>query len=108
MRLGSSSTDVHYTSSALYFSGDFTKLKSMNTMLSNSSEIFVANVRARMQEIGINQKELAKRLSVTDSAVSQVLKGLMTPGLDVVDKYADALSCEPFELLQQKKFARAS
>lgn len=72
--------------------------------------VFVTNVRDRMQALGLSQRDLAKKLQVTEGYISQILKGDSRPGLESLDRFATALEIEPFELIRKngKKVARAS
>lgn len=67
---------------------------------------FSNNVRLRMRELGINQKDLAVRLKVGESFVSQMLSGHRHPGLESLGSFGKALGVEPAELLREKKFAK--
>lgn len=76
-------------------------------MAADLSELFRANVRNRLDAIGISQADLAKRLGVTRSFVSQMLSGHRRPGLDTLQTFADALDCKPADLLGAPKKSRA-
>lgn len=92
---------------ALKHSLAFAKLQGMSTMAADLSELFRANVRNRLDAIGISQADLAKRLGVTRSFVSQMLSGHRRPGLDTLQTFADALDCKPADLLGAPKKSRA-
>ena len=62
---------------------------------------FVDNVRHRMQQLDITQSELAGRLKVDPSYVSQILNGHRRPGLDSLDSFARALGVEPQDLIRR-------
>lgn len=62
---------------------------------------FVANVRERMDELGLSQSELAGLLGVTRSYVSQILSGHRRPGLDTLETFADALQMKPEDLIRE-------
>jgi len=70
--------------------------------------LFRKNVRERMTELGMSQKDLAEKLDVTPSFVSQLLNGHCRPGLDTLENMAKALSTEASELLNKKYLANAS
>lgn len=59
-------------------------------------ERFALRVREAMHAEGINQSQLAERLGVTRSLVSQYLSPTkpISPGFDVVEKFAKALHVE--------------
>lgn len=65
--------------------------------------VFVQNVRDRMQDLGVNQKALARALEVTEGYVSQILNGRARPGLDSLEKFGIALSIHPSELLREPR-----
>jgi transcriptional regulator with XRE-family HTH domain len=69
-------------------------------------DVFLENVKLRMEELGINQSELADELRVTKSYISQLLAGRMTPGLDVVDRVAKALKISASAILQESLLQR--
>ena len=69
-------------------------------------DAFCENVRARMSELGMRQADLAKRLNVDKSYVSQILNGHRRPGLDSLEDFANALEIEPSDLL--KTFSRSA
>lgn len=91
-----------------YFRLAVAKLQGMVTMSERLANAFTRNVRERMQELGINQGELADRLKVGKSFVSQMLSGHRRPGLDSLDSWAKALELEPADLLREKKFSKTA
>lgn len=56
-------------------------------------ETFLVNVRRRMAELKINQREVAKRLGISDASVSQLLNAQFQPSPKVIEKVAKALRC---------------
>jgi len=60
---------------------------------------FVSRLRERMQSAGVSQSDLARRMAVTPSYVSQILSGHRRPGLDTLEAVATALECDPAELI---------
>jgi transcriptional regulator with XRE-family HTH domain len=64
--------------------------------------IFRRNVTRRMEELGINQVDLAEKLGVTKASVNHVLTGYRHPGLKTLDSFARVLRCEPADLLAKK------
>lgn len=61
---------------------------------------FVDNVRERMADLGLSQKDLAERLGVTQGYVSQILSGHRRPGLDSLDDFARVLDAQPADLIR--------
>jgi transcriptional regulator with XRE-family HTH domain len=64
-------------------------------------DVFLENVRLRMEELGMTQRQLASELRVTPSYICQLLAGRMTPGLDVVERVAKALKLSASAILQE-------
>lgn len=60
---------------------------------------FAQRVREAMEIEGINQTELGLRMGVTRSLVSQYLTGVRSPGLDMLERFAKALSVDEPSLL---------
>lgn len=59
------------------------------------------NMTERMTELGISQAELARRMACSRAYISQLRSGQSTPGLDVVDKLAEALDTTADALISQ-------
>lgn len=91
---------------------DFTlaiaKLKGMVRMSQRLANAFIRNARARMQELGISQVELSRRMKVGQSFVSQMLSGHRHPGLESLDSFAKALEMEAADLLREKKLSKSA
>lgn len=71
----------------------------MILLASTSQQALVRNVRLRLKELRIPQAELARRAGCPNSYVSNVLHGKRVPGLDVIDRLAEALETTTPELL---------
>jgi transcriptional regulator with XRE-family HTH domain len=65
-------------------------------------ETFVVNLRAMLVEHGLTQSDLALRLGVTPSYVSQLLSGHRTPQLETLEKLAKAMKCQAADFLLEK------
>lgn len=67
-------------------------------------EHFRRRVQAELDERDWSQSDLAREMGVTRSVVSQYLTGRITPGLDVVERFAKAFGFEenPLDLLVEK------
>ena len=79
-------------------------------MTASIKEVFGANVRLRRKEIKLQQNELAKRLSISQDALSRIENGHMGPRLDRLDEFAMALDCpisRLFQDLEQEKRPRS-
>ena len=63
------------------------------------SRIFSGNLRRFMAKNHINQKELANRLGVSESSVSNWLHETNTPRTGMLNKLANIFECEPSDLL---------
>lgn len=66
---------------------------------------FQDKVRQAMACREINQSRLAELMGVTRAYVSQYVTGRNSPGFDVVERFADALGFEPWELLDETPIA---
>ncbi len=104
---------MYYPALASAFSGfDFTlaiaKLKGMVAMSQRLAHAFIRNARERMQELGVSQVELSRRMKVGQSFVSQMLSGHRHPGLESLDSFAKALEMEAADLIREKKFAKSA
>lgn len=62
-------------------------------------ENFKKNLSYRMTLAGVNQVELAKSVSVSESTVSTWLSGRSYPRIDTVQRIADVLGCETDDLV---------
>ena len=62
---------------------------------------FCENVRLRLEQLGMTQSELAAKLKVDPSYISQILNGHRRPGLDSLETFAKALGVEPADLLRR-------
>ncbi|MBS6510873.1 MAG: helix-turn-helix transcriptional regulator [Clostridiales bacterium] len=58
------------------------------------------NLKERRLRIGMNQSELAKRMSVTQGIVSQWENQKIMPSSDKLPKLAEALQCSIDELFE--------
>lgn len=68
------------------------------------AEVFSTNLLAAMQRKNVSRRELARRIRPDDpeqarSEVRRALRGVHEPQQRTVDKFADALSVTPDELL---------
>lgn len=53
---------------------------------------FLKRIKERRLELGLTQTDLASRLDTTQSAYADIEAGRRTPGLDLVERVAKALS----------------
>ena len=63
---------------------------------------FREKVLAALEQRDWSQSELARKMGITRSVVSQYLTGRIVPGLDVVEKFAGALEIDPWNLVDDK------
>jgi len=80
----------------------------MFKMSAKLAKAFRANVRERMSEAGLSQSELAEKLKVTPSFVSQMLSGHRDPGLDSLEQFAKVLGVKAADLLEEKILAKSA
>lgn len=57
----------------------------------NIENDFTRAIRAKAQELGLNQAQLAKRIGVVQSAMVLVLRGMSQPNSKTIRKYAKFL-----------------
>ena len=65
-----------------------------------SHEIFCETIQVMLRDRRMSQSDLSRSLGVSRAYVSQILSGRNVPSLDLLDRLAAALDCEPHELLQ--------
>ena len=58
------------------------------------------NIAALRKKKGLTQQELGDRLFVTDKAVSKWERGIGLPDISILEKLADILDTDIYELLQ--------
>lgn len=77
-------------------------------MSARLASAFRRNARARMEELGLSQNDLAERMRVGKSFVSQMLSGHRHPGLESLESFGKALDIEPADLIREKKLAKTA
>jgi transcriptional regulator with XRE-family HTH domain len=60
---------------------------------------FISNVKQRRLTLGMTQEQVADRLGIKQPSYAAIESGRCNPGLDVVERVAEALGCEADELL---------
>lgn len=66
----------------------------------NFNEVFSNRLSFYMNYYGISQKELAKRMNVSEASVSNWVKGVKVPRADKVDKLCTIFSCNRSDLVE--------
>lgn len=61
-------------------------------------ETFRANVARERRKLGLKQYELARKMGVHASYICDVELGKKVPGIDMIERFADALSLHPASL----------
>lgn len=87
--VGTSPSDDEYINYGTSLQKDLTEVK----------RLFGINIRARMAELNMNQRELAYRSGITPPNVSRYVNGLSSPGLYVLKKFAKVLECPIEDLI---------
>ncbi len=64
-------------------------------------ETFAANLRRARKAAGLSQEELAHRAQIDRTYVSSLERCQYAVSLDLIEKLAEQLGIEPFELLQK-------
>jgi len=52
---------------------------------------FISDVRARMEELGLTQRELARRMKTGQGQIARLLTGKQSPTLDTAERIAKEL-----------------
>lgn len=68
-------------------------------MTTSSASNFRDNARQRMAELGLTYEKLGERVGMKGPNVYNYLTGARVPGLDVLDKFAEALEMSASDLL---------
>lgn len=68
----------------------------------SSSERLIENLRDRMNQMGVSQSELARRIDASPSYVNQILNQRQVPGLNAIDRIAEALETTAENLISKK------
>jgi transcriptional regulator with XRE-family HTH domain len=73
----------------------------MNEMAKDSTlhRVFCQQIIARRKELDLTQADVAERLGIARPAYSAIEAGRKTPGLDTVERVANALQIPAIELL---------
>ena len=72
--------------------------------MSNTISSISENIRSVRIQKGITQKELAKRIKKSYSSVQKYEMGIAVPPLSVVEKIAEALGVDKFEIIGWNAF----
>lgn len=57
-------------------------------------EVRTERIKSRMNELGINSRDLAKRSGISESGISRILSGEIDPRLKTFMKISEALRCD--------------
>lgn len=66
---------------------------------------FINNMRARRIELELTQSEAAAKMKIAQSSYAQIESGRRTPTLEMIERVAKALKCDPLELLSADELA---
>jgi transcriptional regulator with XRE-family HTH domain len=61
--------------------------------------VFADNLRRRRRDAGLSQEELAHRADIDRTYVSMLERQEYAVSLDVIERLADALGAQPYEML---------
>ena len=62
-------------------------------------QLFAKRIRRRIIALDIDQRELARRAGIRESTLSMYITQRRKPTYDIVIRIAQALDCEPGELI---------
>jgi len=71
------------------------------------THIFVRNMKKWRKNMGISQKTLAERCNAAHSYIRQIESGTGHPSFAFIEKLANALNIEPYELFYDETTAKA-
>ncbi len=60
---------------------------------------FIRNLKDRRLDLGLTQRDVAKRLQMSQPSYAQIEAGRTNPSLNTVEKVEVALDCAPGQLL---------
>lgn len=63
------------------------------------TQMFAKRIKRKMVRLHIDQRELAKRAGITEVSMSRYMTGKRKPTYDTVIRIAQALDCEPGDLI---------
>lgn len=66
------------------------------------TKIFAKNLKRLMLENNLNQTELAKKIGLSEAAISRYLNGTRFPSTKVVAKLMEAFNCKTSDLFESK------
>lgn len=64
---------------------------------------FTENLKSRRIELGLTQRDVAERLSMSQPSYAQIEAGRTNPSLKTVEKVELALGCSPGQLLNRSE-----
>ena len=62
-------------------------------------QLFAKRIRQRINRLNIDQRELARRAGISEVTLSRYIHCTRKPTIDIVKKLAQALECEPSDLI---------
>lgn len=68
---------------------------------------FQRKVKRALDEMGVSQSELARRMGTDRQYVYKYIAGITCPGLDVIERFANALEIAPVALLDDSEICSA-
>ena len=74
-------------------------MPTFNSRPDRLQQIFAHNLREVRGTLGISQVELSRRTEIARPYISDIECGKVSPTLNLVDRFAEALGVEPFILL---------
>jgi transcriptional regulator with XRE-family HTH domain len=69
--------------------------------------IFLENVRACRDDLGLTQADMARRMKITQGSYAQIEAGRRNPTIGMVERVAKALRTDVLELLSSREAATA-
>lgn len=63
------------------------------------AQLLAKRIKRKMVPLHIDQRELARRVGITEASLSRYMKGQRKPTYNIIVKIAQALECRPGELI---------
>lgn len=80
-------------------------------MTARLNAVFVANVKARLAEIGMSRSDLARAIGIPPQRITHILNeynGAQNPTLEMIERFGLALDIPAHQLLEPRRLAKSA
>ena len=77
----------------------------MATKACELRDVFIANVKARRKALGLTQTDVANAVGCKQPYYCAIERGHVSPGLELIERIAEALQIAPSELMEARTAA---